>query len=175
MKISHIIVLIGLSLFSCDRKQDETPKPTTPKENIYDKTKIFKSNFKFIINEQDKNVESYWFHVDTWQRDPCCSTKLRSDGIKGWKNMFDSPYRINTKILDTDWNYLNDKFVISITVTDKVKRGPWELIYRMYKSDTLKFESIKDSLRIIRYPQDTLTLLKRYYPPGHPKYDPNKP
>jgi len=169
MKNIHII--ISLLILSCNRKEDD-PKPIL--ENIYDKTKMFKSNFKFIVDEQDNNVETYWFHVDNWQRDPCCSTKLRSDGIHGWENMFDIPYRKNTKVLDTDWNYLNDRFVISIIVTDKVKRNPWESRSRMYKSDTLKFKSIKDSLRIIRYPQDTLTL-KRYYPPGHPKHDPNRP
>jgi|GEM_PF-2302692 len=174
MKISHIIVLIGLSLFSCDRKQDEPPKPTIPKENIYDTTKNFKSRFVFVIEEQNSNVARYWFDVVNNQTNPCCSIKSRAEDLDGWEPILPPPYRNNTKAITIEQNYLNDKFVISVHVTDKFKCESCEM-QRMYKSDTLKFESIKDSLRIIRYPQDTLTLIKRYYPPGHPKYDPNRP
>jgi len=85
--------------------------------------------------------------------------------------MSSDPYRENTRIISTKKNYLKNKFEITIIVTDKIKRSPYELRQRIYKSDILKFESIKDSIRVIRYPQDTINLIKRYYPPVHPKYN----
>jgi len=171
------LFILFLALFfalSCNRDNEEEPKPEII-EDIYDKTKEFKTNFVFYIDERDYNAHMYWFNIAVWQREPCCAHKSHSKSLGGDVIRASPPSRKNTKTIEKEGNYLKDKFTIQITVTDKVKRCLTCSTQRMYKTDSLTFKSIKDTIRFIRYPQDTVTFIKRWYPPGHPYYDPSRP
>jgi len=174
MKNLYMLIMAVFFICSCDRKDEEIPEPKIV-EDIYDITKQFKTNFVFFIDELDYNAHMYWFDIMNNQIDPCCYHKSHSESLGGDVIIASPPYRNNTKTIEKKRNYLKDKFVISVYITDKVKRCSTCSTQRMYKSDSLTFKSIKDTIRVIRYPQDTVTFIKRWYPKGHPNYDPSRP
>jgi len=161
-----MIFLLSFLALSCNRDNEEEPKPEPRDERLYDPTKAFKTLFVFHVGDQNPYAFNYWFDVTRIKSK--YETKSSSDELDGrLPRMPNIKDRVNNKFLVTYDNYLNYKFVITIFVTEIARCDTCKGSLRTYRSDTLTFRNINDTLRIIRYPQDTITFIKRV--PGNPR------
>jgi len=163
MKNLYVIVLLSIFFTcSCNRRDDEEElKPEIIDETLYDPTKEFRTLFVFHVSDQNKDAFNYWFDIEKiTQTKPYHKTISSSDDLEGKLTRLPHPERKNTVILVTDDNLLTHKFLITIHVSE-LRRCPTCETEKIYRSDTLKFKNIKDTIRVIRYPQDTLTMVKR--------------